>query len=170
MTLFESSIYIGLKRLRKLLYQMQFSMEKTNRKAAHEPMMVSLRAAKGWYVRAFEVKSNEKRIEYMSECIGEFANVRDDIDFLFEENMVHYKKFKRERPQAKHAGTGTGEIMEEFAGVKLNDVPPLSISEENENERYAMNKKVEIYKIVAQIDADIRKYNNSISRGKTLVG
>lgn len=132
-----------------MLYQMQFVMDKTNRIMYGTPMMQSLRASMGWFVRAFEVTDKEKRVEYMSECIGEFANVRMDIDFIYEENMAHYIKFKRDRNLSS---------------------PPLTSGEESENERYAINKKVEVYKIVAQIESDIRKYNNSISRGKTLIG
>jgi len=155
MTLFESSIYIGLRRLRKLLYKMQFVMDKTNRIVYGTPMMQSLRSAMGWYVRAFEITNKEKRVEYMSECIGEFYNVRIDLDFIMEENMVHFAKHKQE----KGLKDVNGNIL---------PMPPLTQGEMDENDRYETNRKVEIYQVVAQIEADIRKYNNSISRGKTL--
>ena len=160
MTLQESSIYIGLLKLRKVLYSAQFVMDKTNRVVYGTPMMQSLRAAMGHYVVAFEVQDKMERAKLMSLCIGEFANVRMDLDFMRDENMFHFKKRRRERFEFK---------VKDANGRTLPN-PPLTAEERLDDQRYECNKWVEIYTIVASIEADIRKYYNSISRGKTIVG
>lgn len=171
MTIYESSIFIGMKRLRRLLYRMQFVMSKTDRIVYGTPMLMSLRAARGYYSRAFEAKNLEKRAELMSECIGEFSNVRDDIDFIFEENMAKWRKNERTKtmtmiePQAGLAGTWAIEPQAKPAGTMA--APPLTVQERDENIEYQMKRKIEIYGVVAQIEKDIQKYKISISRGKT---
>lgn len=161
MTIYESSIFIGMKRLRRLLYRMQFVMSKTDRIVYGTPMLMSLRAARGYYSRAFEAKNLEKRAELMSDCIGEFSNVRDDIDFIFEENMARWRKNERTKTMTM---TMT-EPPAELAGTVA--APPLTVQERDENIEYQMKRKIEIYGVVAQIEKDIQKYKISISRGKT---
>ena len=63
MQLSESSIFIGLKRLRNLMYQCQFLMQKTDRVVYGTPLITSSGKALSAFILAFTVK--EKRIEYL---------------------------------------------------------------------------------------------------------
>ena len=76
MTLTESSIYISLKRLRRLLFSAQFNMTKANRIVYGTPIMENIGNAIASYVLAFTVM--EKKLEYIEEAIGWFAVVRTD--------------------------------------------------------------------------------------------
>ena len=89
MTLTESSIYISLKRLRRLLYSAQFGMTKGNRIVYGSPIMENIGKAISSYVLAFTVM--EKKLEYIEEAIGWFAVVRTDLEFCMDENIIHGK-------------------------------------------------------------------------------
>ena len=155
MTLNESTIYRGLTRLRKVLYRAQFATDKTTRKIHVTPMLLALREALGYFVMAFEVIDKTERANYMSKCIGAFYVVRSDLDFMMEENLFHFAKYtKRE----------TVEVDGRTVQV------PLTTKEAVEEQQFSLRRKVEIYELIADIDRDICKYNNSISRGKTIVG
>lgn len=92
MQLHESSIYIGLKRLRRKLYQAQFLMDKANRIIYGTPLMTQCGDALKYYILAFDTKA--KKAEYMDECMARFAVLREDLDFVNEQDIIHYVKRK----------------------------------------------------------------------------
>lgn len=92
MTLKESSIYVRLRRLRKLLYQAQFLMNKADRIVYGTPLMQASAETMKNYVLAFTIK--EEKLEYINRAIGWYSVLRTDLDFCVEENLIHYAKRK----------------------------------------------------------------------------
>lgn len=150
MTVAESTIYINLVKLRKMLYMYQFLMDKTNRIVYGTPMMQSVRDSLANYVMAFEVDSLEEKQNYMSKCIGEFANVRMDLDFIKDENMFHFKK-----PKTKGKANENSEEKDESQVKHEKTLEEI---------RYEENRWIGLYEIIARIDDEIRRYNKSIRK------
>ena len=92
MTLKESSIYVGLRRLRKVLYEAQFLMNKSDRMIYGTPLIKEPGAAMRNYILAFTIK--EEKLKYLDLAIGWYAVLRNDLDFCVEENLIHYAKRK----------------------------------------------------------------------------
>lgn len=136
MQLSESSIYIGLKRLRRILYQAQFLMGKADRIVYGTPLMQECANVLRYYILAFDTKS--RNTEYMDEAMGWYAVLREDIEFCTEQNMIHYAKRK----------------------PKTADPTP---------DEYINSQKIELFEIVARIDADMCRYRASLIKGKTVV-
>lgn len=90
MQLSESSIFVGLKRLRNLMYQCQFLMQKTDRIVYGTPLMQSSGKALSSFILAFTVK--EKRIEYLEESMGYFYVLKTDVEFCIKQHIIHYRK------------------------------------------------------------------------------
>lgn len=141
MQLIESSIYINLKRLRSEFYDAQFLMDKSVRIIYGSTIIKNLGKTLSYFVMAFT--DEENRRELLKRCIGEFAIVRTDIEFVTDKRLIHYKKRKVENEK--------GEL------VKPADERD-SIS----------SKQVEMLKLVAVIDSDMCKWWASQARGKTI--
>lgn len=145
MTLTESSIYISLKRLRRLLYSAQFNMTKANRIVYGSPIMENIGKAISSYVLAFTVM--EKKLEYIEEAIGWFAVVRTDLEFCMDENIIHFQK-RSVAPQKDEYG---------------NEIP---IDPRDE----VSSRKVEIFELIGKIDGDMCRWRSSLAKGKTVCG
>lgn len=141
MQLVESSIYIGLKRLRDTLYHAQFLMDKAARVIYGRPIMEASGKTLACFTLAFDVKS--KRLEYLEECMGWYAVLRTDIDFCIDQNIIHYE---RKKPQRDKDG---------------KEIPMA------DDERVSA-QKVELYKLIARIDNDISKWRASLVKGKVV--
>lgn len=145
MTLTESSIYISLKRLRRLLYSAQFGMTKANRIVYGTPIMENIGNAIASYVLAFTVM--EKKMEYIEEAIGWFVVVRTDLEFCMDENIIHFQK-RSVVPQRDENG---------------NELP---IDPRDE----VSSRKVEIFELIGKIDGEMCRWRSSLARGKTVCG
>ena len=145
MTLTESSIYISLKRLRRLLYSAQFGMTKGNRIVYGSPIMENIGKAISSYVLAFTVM--EKKLEYIEEAIGWFAVVRTDLEFCMDENIIHFQK-RNVVPQKDENG---------------NEVP---IDPRDE----VSSRKVEIFELIGKIDEGMCMWRSNLAKGKTVCG
>ena len=88
MTLYESSIYAGLRRLIKLIYTAKYLSTKADRINYIEPNIRYLEKSLCNFIMAFN--GQEKRRDYMDECIGAFGVFR----VLFEQNrdlgVIHF--------------------------------------------------------------------------------
>ena len=88
MTLYESTIYAGLKRLIKLIYTAKYLSTKADRINYIEPNIRYLEKSLCNFIMAFNCQ--EKRRDYMDECIGSFGVFR----VLFEQNrergVIHF--------------------------------------------------------------------------------
>ena len=133
MQITESSIFVGLKRLRNLMYQCQFLMQKADRIIYGTPLMAASGKAIAAFVLAFTVSS--KRLEYLEEAMGHFYVLKTDIEFCVMQNIIHFKK---------RDGDG--------------------------GEKYESSKKIELLKLVAQIDNDMCKWRASLAKSKTVCG
>lgn len=145
MTLTESSIYISLKRLRRLLYSAQFSMTKGNRIVYGSPIMENIGKAISSFVLAFTVM--EKKLEYIEEAIGWFAVVRTDLEFCMDENIIHFQK-RSVAPQKDENG---------------NEIP---IDPRDE----VSSRKVEIFELIGKVDGDMCRWRSNLAKGKTVCG
>lgn len=133
MQIAESSIFVGLKRLRNLMYQCQFLMQKADRIIYGTPLMAASGKAIAAFVLAFTVSS--KRLEYLEEAMGHFYVLKTDIELCVMQNIIHFKK---------RDGDG--------------------------GEKYESSKKIELLKLVAQIDNDMCKWRASLAKSKTVCG
>ena len=92
MTLNESTIYIKLKNLRKKLYHAQFLMDKSVRVVHGVRLLEKCAETIENFVMSFELKEN--KLHYAMLAIAKFAVLRTDLEFVNDENMIHYKKNK----------------------------------------------------------------------------
>lgn len=136
MQLTESSIYINLKRLRNLLYEAQFRMTTANRVVFGSTLMKYSAETISNFILAFTV--GDKKLEYLELSLGYFAVLRDDLSFCIEQNIIQYRRRKK----------NDGE-------------------EDKEDEDFVNGRKVELFRLVAQIDNDICKWRASLAKGKS---
>lgn len=140
MQISESSIFIGLKRIRNLMYQCQFLMGKADRTIYGTPLMNASGKAMSAFILAFTVSS--KRLEYLEEAMGYFFVLKTDVEFCVSQNIVHFKK-----KGAKGDKDG-----------KTEDNPA----------EYESSKKIELLKLIAQIDSDMCRWRASLAKSKTV--
>lgn len=137
MQLTESSIYINLKRLRNLLYEAQFRMTTANRVVFGNTLMKYSAETISNFILAFTV--GDKKLEYLELSLGYFAVLRDDLLFCIEQNIIQYRRRKK------------------------NDG-----DEDKTDEDFVNGRKVELFRLVAQIDNDICKWRASLAKGKSV--
>lgn len=92
----KSSIYINLKKLRKLLYQAQFLMNKADRVIYGTPLMQNCGDVLKYFLLAYTIES--KREEYLEISMGFFYVLKTDLEFCNEENLIHFKRRKPKIP------------------------------------------------------------------------
>lgn len=117
MTLQESSIYVGLSKLRDMLYQAQFLMTKADRMIYGDNLMKYNSECLKLFTMAFLTK--EKRIERLEECIGWFAVLRKDIEFCVRQNIIKYKKRMMDNrlPESEYINTKKIELFKVVAKI-----------------------------------------------------
>ena len=117
MTLQESSIYVGLSKLRDMLYQAQFLMTKADRMIYGDNLMKYNSECLKLFTMAFLTK--EKRIERLEECIGWFAVLRKDIEFCVRQNIIKYKKRMIDDglPESEYVNTKKIELFKVVAKI-----------------------------------------------------
>ena len=131
---------MNLKKLRKMLYQAQFHMTKTDRIIYGTPLMEHCGKALSAFVLAFTVK--DKRIGYLEECIGHFAVLRADLEFCVDENIVKYPKRK------------------EKADEHGNMIPCQS------DEDKVSSQKIELFNLIGKIDGDMCRWQASLTKAR----
>lgn len=117
MTLQESSIYVGLSKLRDMLYQAQFLMTKADRMIYGDNLMKYNSECLKLFTMAFLTK--EKRIDRLEECIGWFAVLRKDIEFCVRQNIIKYKKRMMDDglPESEYVNTKKIELFKVVAKI-----------------------------------------------------
>ena len=151
MRLEESSIYIGLKNLRRWTFRVQKWMTKADRIIYG----VSLREESGQalsnYVMAFLSTNPQKKVEYLEESMKRFTCLRLDFETCIEENIIHFRKRKLDE------------------GIPQATDPEGKASEAERDPRDEVSTKaVELFALVARVDKDMCKWWASVSKGKTL--
>ena len=115
MTLYESSIFVGLKRLIKLIYTSKFLSNKSDRINYVEPNIRYLEMSLCKFIIAFNCQEN--RIGYMDESIGAFGVFR----VLFEQNrergVIHFIR-KRDKD---------GKIIEGNDGISSEEIEIIEL-------------------------------------------
>ena len=110
MTLYESSIFVGLKRLIKLIYTAKFLSNKSDRINYVEPNIRYLEMSLCKFIMAFNCQENRR--DYMDECIGAFGVFR----VLFEQNrdlgVIHFIR-KRDKD---------GKIIDGNEGISSEEI------------------------------------------------
>lgn len=140
----ESSIYIGLKRIRKAIRVALFSMNKTDRHFYGTEIIEAMNETFKHFVLAFEFK--EERMHHMHGMIAWFAVLRDTLDFVSGEGLLHFHK---RTPKPKKDKDG-----KETPRNPVEEIPTA---------------KMELFKLIAQVDADITKWVASQRKGSTMV-
>ncbi len=92
MTINESSIYIGLKRLRIELFEAHKTMDKWRQRSLGMWLMEGVARTLRHFVLAFE--NPEDKYENLSLAIAEFAVVRADLEYAVRSNAFHFEKRK----------------------------------------------------------------------------
>ena len=115
MTLYESSIFIGLKRLIKIIYTSKFLSNKSDRINYVEPNIRYLETSLCKFIMAFNCQENRR--DYMDECIGTFGVFR----VLFEQNrergVIHFVR-KRDKD---------GKIIEGNDGISSEEIEIIEL-------------------------------------------
>ena len=115
MTLYESSIFVGLKRLIKLIYTAKFLSNKSDRINYVEPNIRYLEMSLCKFIMAFNFQENRR--DYMDECIGAFGVFR----VLFEQNrergVIHFIR-KRDKD---------GKIIEGNDGISSEEIEIIEL-------------------------------------------
>ena len=115
MTLYESSIFVGLKRLIKLIYTAKFLSNKSDRINYVEPNIRYLEKSLCKFIMAFNCQENRR--DYMDECIGAFGVFR----VLFEQNrergVIHFVR-KRDND---------GKIIEGNDGISSEEIEIIEL-------------------------------------------
>ena len=115
MTLYESSIFVGLKRLIKLIYTAKFLSNKSDRINYVEPNIRHLEMSLCKFIMAFNCQENRR--DYMDECIGAFGVFR----VLFEQNrecgVIHFVR-KRDKD---------GKIIEGNDGISSEEIEIIEL-------------------------------------------
>ena len=115
MTLYESSIFVGLKRLIKLIYTAKFLSNKSDRINYVEPSIRYLEMSLCKFIMAFNCQENRR--DYMDECIGAFGVFR----VLFEQNrergVIHFVR-KRDKD---------GKIIEGNDGISSEEIEIIEL-------------------------------------------
>lgn len=144
MQLIDSSIFIGLKRLRIELYKAQFLMTKSARIIYGTPLMEAVGDCIKYFCIAFSFTGdNARKLDYLDLCIGSYAVLRADLEFVVLENIIHYPRLKP---------------------AKDKDGKPIPTPSED----LVSPQKVALFKLVAQIDADMCRWRASLAKGKTV--
>lgn len=115
MTLYESSIFVGLKRLIKIIYTSKFLSNKSDRINYVEPNIRYLEMSLCKFIMAFNCQENRR--DYMDECIGSFGVFR----VLFEQNrergVIHFIR-KRDKD---------GKIIEGNDGISSEEIEIIEL-------------------------------------------
>ena len=136
----ESSIYVSLKRLRAILYEVQFTMTKANRQIFGAQLQREGCECMAAYILAFTV--TDKKLEYLEKAMGHFYVVKEDVFHCFEKNIIHYKVNKQKKDK--------------------NGKPIKMLDSE-----YVDSRKIELTKLIASIDNDMCRWWSGLSKGKS---
>ena len=140
MRLEESSIYVSLKRLRKMVYEMQFTMTKANRPIYGASLIRAAKDCMASFMLAFTL--TDKKMEYLEKSMGHFYVLKEDLLDCFDNNIIHYKKNKQKKDKNGNP-------------VKMLD------------SEWVDNRKIEATKLIAKIDSDMCKWWNGLAKGKS---
>lgn len=140
MTLEESSIFVNLKKLRRVLYTAQFNMTKADRVIYGTPVMENCGKAIAAFILAYTVR--EKRMAYLEECMGYFYALKTDLEFCADENIIKF-------PKKRHTIGSNGEII------------PVESREDTIN-----TGKIELFHLIGEIDGDICRWRASLAKGQ----
>ncbi len=143
MTLEESSIFVNLKKLRRMLFEAQFNMTKADRIIYGTPLMRNCGKAVAAFILAYTIK--DRHIAYLEECMGYFYTLKIDLEFCVEEHILKY-------PKKHRAIAANGEIIP----VK-GDADIVS------------SRLIELFRLVGEIDRDICRWRASLAKGQDCV-
>ena len=92
MTLEESSIFINVKKLRRLLWWATFNMMPCAKATMGRRMLSVCGEVLGNYTLAYLLR--EGKLEYLTQAVAHFAELRIDIEQALEDNIFHFPKRK----------------------------------------------------------------------------
>ena len=139
MKLEQSSIYIELIRLRKILCVCQYDMQKYRRVCDGSRLLMEINQVIKDFVIAYSVPNMREQL--LANLIGDYGVLRVDIDYCLEENILHFRKRKPKKDKDGHP-------LPQDVADKVSSF------------------KVDMVTILGKIDADMNRWNRSVV-GKT---
>ena len=128
-----------LRRLRRLVYQCQFLMQKTDRIIYGTPLIQTLMQAAMWFTQSYESRIPERKMEAADRAVMWFSAFRADLTAAVEENLI---KFPKRRQREGMALTAAGEVN---------------------------SRKIELVELVAKIDDGMHRWRSSLERGQNRI-
>lgn len=125
-----------LRRLRRLVYQCQFMMSKTDRIIYGTPLVQTLMNAAMWFMQSYESKDLKRKADAADRAVMWFSVFRADLTAAVEENLI---KFPKRKPR---------------------DGRMLTPSEE------VNSRKIELVELVAKIDDGLHRWRSSLTKGQ----
>ena len=132
-----------LMRLRRLVYQCQFMMNKADRIIYGTPLVQTLMTAIMWFTRSYESREPSEKLSAADEAAMWFSVFRMDLTAAVEENII---KFPKRKPRPAFLPDGS------------IGVPP---------EETVSSRKIEIVELVAKIDTGMCRWRSSLAKGRT---
>ena len=132
-----------LMRLRRLVYQCQFMMNKADRIIYGTPLVQTLMKATMWFTCSYENHDPREKLRAADESAMWFSVFRADLTAAIEENII---KFPKRKPKPTFLSDGS-------IGVPPDDT--------------VNSRKIEIVELVAKIDSDMCRWRSSLAKGKT---
>ncbi|GEM_PF-4513459 len=132
-----------LMRLRRLVYQCQFMMNKADRIIYGTPLVQTLMTATMWFTRSYESREPSEKLSAADEAAMWFSVFRMDLTAAVEENII---KFPKRKPRPAFLPDGS------------IGVPP---------EEAVSSRKIEIVELVAKIDTGMCRWRSSLAKGRT---
>ena len=97
MTLEGSSIFVNVKKLRRLLWWATFNMMPCAKATMGRRMLSVCGEVLGNYTLAYLLR--EGKLEYLTQAVAHFAELRIDIEQALEDNIFHFPKRKAKSPE-----------------------------------------------------------------------
>lgn len=132
-----------LMRLRRLVYQCQFMINKADRIIYGTPLVRTLMKATMWFIRSYESRGPEEKLRAAEESAMWFSVFRADLTAAVEENII---KFPKRKPRPAFLPDGS------------IGVPP---------EETVSSRKIEIVELVAKTDTGMCRWRSSLAKGRT---
>lgn len=125
-----------LRRLRRIVYQCQFLMSKTDRIIYGTPLVQTLMQTAMWFTQSYESRDPERKADAADRAAMWFSVFRADLMAAVEENLVKFPKRK-----ARNGKT-------------------LTPAEE------VNSRKIELVELAARIDDGLHRWRSSLTKGQ----
>lgn len=125
-----------LRRLRRLVYQCQFLMSKTDRIVYGTPLVQTLMQAAMWFTQSYESRDLKRKADAADRAVMWFSVFRADLTAAVEENLI---KFPKRKPRDGRTPSPAEEVN---------------------------SRKIELVELTARIDDGLHRWWSSLTKGQ----